>query len=84
MQFGIVVMWGLSSGEEAEVVWQLAGPHMVQRVPEADIEVDEMHVQVSHSSARPTIEDDVITMKQALYSTPPSHIHASFLRLFVF
>lgn len=69
MQFGVVVMWGLSSGEEAEVVWQLAGPHMVQRVPEADIEVDEMHVQISHSSARPTIEDDVITMKQALYST---------------
>lgn len=70
MQFGIVVMWGLSSVEEAEVVWQLAGPHMLQRVPEADIEVDEMHVQISHSSARPTIEDDVITVKQALCSAP--------------
>eukprot|EP00892_Ulva_mutabilis_P004846 jgi/Ulvmu1/2733/UM014_0190.1 len=67
-EFGIVVMWGLSSGEEAEVVWQLAGPHMVQRVPEADIEVDEMHVQISHSSSRPTIEDDIITMRQALYN----------------
>jgi uncharacterized Rmd1/YagE family protein len=61
VQFGIVVTWNLSSGQEAEAVWQLAGKHTTQRIPESDIEVDELEV-VCGTIAKTMIKDDTLTM----------------------
>ena len=70
MQFGVVVTWNLSSGQQAEAVWQLAGKHTAQRIPEADIEVDELSVVVGPTS-KPMLKDDSITMSHRVYSAPP-------------
>jgi hypothetical protein len=75
------VCWNLTGGQEAEVVWQLAGDHVVQRVPVADIEVDEFKVQRGGAS-QPIIQDDTISMSRAIYSArPPDRCHVNFRAL---
>ena len=65
-EFGVVVTWNLSSGQEAEAVWQLAGKHMRQRLPESDIEVDELEVECG-PTAQTMIKDDTISMSKRVY-----------------
>lgn len=66
VQFGIVVTWDLTAAQQTEVVWQLAGQHTAQRIPEADIEVDELDVEYGPTT-HTTIKDDTLTMSKRLY-----------------
>jgi hypothetical protein len=70
LQFGIVVTWNLTSGQQTEVVWQLAGKHSTQRIPEADLEVDEIDVVYGRTS-KTTIKDDKMTMSKRVYGVRP-------------
>ena len=70
-EFGVVVAWNLSSGQEAEAVWQLAGKHMLQRLPEAAIEVDELTVACG-PTAQTVIKDDTLFMTKRVYGAPPT------------
>lgn len=77
-QFGVVVTWNLSSGQEAEAVWQLAGKHMSQRLPESDIEVDELEVECGGPTGQTVIKDDCITISKRVFGAGP-HCAEGFL-----
>lgn len=59
--FGVVVTWNLSSGQEFEAVWQLAAQHATQPIPDPDIEVDELRMHYSPHKT-PQLRDDTIIM----------------------
>jgi hypothetical protein len=74
-------------------VWQLAGKHMAQRLPESDIEVDELEVECG-PTAQTMIKDDTITMSKRVYCAPPPppppplrarvRVRAGFMRVHAF
>jgi uncharacterized Rmd1/YagE family protein len=64
------VTWNLTSGQQNEVVWQMAGKHSTQRIPEADREVDEIDVVYGRTS-KTTIKDDKMTMSKRVYGVQP-------------
>ena len=61
VQFGVVVAWNLTVGQEFDAVFLMAMSYATQPLPEADVEVDEFKMQYSVNKP-PQVQNDTIVL----------------------
>ncbi|KAI9003746.1 hypothetical protein BC832DRAFT_559834 [Gaertneriomyces semiglobifer] len=84
-EYGVVVMWGLSEEEEQRIL-ALLEPFEEEKLPPADVEVEEFHFHYN-AYQQPRIYNDVITLKNPanyMIKVAISHAIAQSVKLALF